>query len=100
MTTIPTWTAEDQRDADELDAIYAYLAAVFTIWEHEHGRSVHQDRHGNRHGKAEDGTPLDTPHQYAPEFLAYLQEFGELECEDLAEGEPPHWHDYLMEEAA
>jgi hypothetical protein len=94
------WTAEDQRDADDLDAIYDYLTDVFLIWQRDTGRNVHEDRHGNWHGKAEDGTPLDTPHQYDPEFLAYLREWGELEDEDLAEGEPPRWHDYLTKDTA
>lgn len=99
MTTL-TWTAEDQRDADEMYALFAYLTAVFMTWEREQGRSVHEDRHGNRHGKTADGTPLDTPHQYDPEFLAHLKEFGELESEDLAEGQPPWWHDCLIKDAA
>jgi len=99
MTTIE-WTAEDQRDSDELDAIYEYLAAVILNWQREVGRNVHQDRAGNWHGRDKDGNHLDTPHHFDPEILAYAKEWGELEAEDLADGEPPHWHDCLRRETA
>jgi hypothetical protein len=93
--TRPVWKLgpdhpfDDMSDEDfnEFERVWERFSQARELWKKLSGRDWHVGVDGQRYGREEDGSPILTGPHFDPAFLAWMRAQGELDDEDLADGE-------------